>query len=45
MNKWHEEGSLFVAKNVVTHLKVVNAIAVRGVKLIEEYNKIITNDE
>ena len=27
------------------HMKVVNDIAERGVKLIEDYNKLITNDE
>jgi hypothetical protein len=42
---WPLEESFWIAKNVVTHMKVVNDIAERGVKLIEDYNKIITNDE
>jgi hypothetical protein len=42
---WAQEESFRVSFQVINHMKVVNDIAERGVKLIEEYNKLITNDE
>ena len=36
---------LRVIINVVKHMKIVNDNAERGVKLIEDYNKLITNNE
>ena len=42
---WPTDESFCVSKNAVCNLKVVNDIAERGVKLIEDYNKILTNDE
>lgn len=32
-------------EKIVQNLKVVNDIAERGVKLFEEFNKLLTNDE
>lgn len=34
-----------VVKKITKNLKVVNDIAERGVKLFEEFNKLLTNDE
>ena len=34
-----------IAKNLTSKLAFVNDIAERGVKLIEEYNKVLANDE
>jgi hypothetical protein len=42
---WPQEESFWVSFEAVKHMKVVNDIAERGVKLIEEYNKLITKDE
>lgn len=42
---WPTDETFLVSKNIVHHLKVVNDIAERGVKLIQDYNKLITNDE
>ena len=42
---WEETESYAAAKSVATSLRVVNDIAERGVALMEEYNKLYTNDE
>ena len=34
-----------IAKNLTSKLAFVNDITERGVKLIEEYNKVLANDE
>lgn len=39
-NTAYKEGS-----NIVVHIRVVNDVVERGVKLIEEYNSILTQDE
>ena len=39
------EESFWIAKNRTSKMAVVIGIAERGVKLIEEYNKILTNDK
>ena len=31
--------------NIVQHIKVVNDIAERGVKLLDEYNRLMINNE
>lgn len=41
---WTEHDSFKQGYQTLKKLKVVNDTAERGVKLIEEYNKLITND-
>lgn len=43
--KWDEEESYVNASDIVQGLRVVNDIAERGVRLMDEYNRLITNDE
>ena len=45
VEEWPHDKSYCIARNVVKQTKVVNDTAERGVKLMEDYNKIITNDE
>ena len=40
-----DDESYVTAKEIICGLKVVNDIAERGVRLMDEYNKLITNDE
>jgi len=42
---WEEQKSCAVEKRRFATLKVVNDRAERGVSLIQEYNKTLTNDE
>jgi len=42
---WDENDEYKVAKSIVTGLKVTNDLAERGVALMDEYNKLHTNDE
>lgn len=43
--EWNDDESYVNARDIVNGLKVVNDTAERGVRLMEEYNKLITNDE
>jgi hypothetical protein len=43
--KWKEEQSYIKGKERVSQLRVVNDTAERGVKLFDEYNKLLTHDE
>lgn len=43
--KWKEEQSYKKGKERVSQLRVVNDTAERGVKLFDEYNKLLTHDE
>lgn len=43
--EWNDDDSYVNARDVVYGLKVVNDFAERGVRLMEEYNKLLTNDE
>lgn len=43
--KWNENEAYIEGKNIIHHLNVVNDAAERGVKLIEEYNKVLTKKE
>lgn len=42
---WAQNETYWNANNIIQHMKVVNDIAERGVKLMDEYNKLLTNDE
>ena len=42
---WSENNDYKQGKERVRQLRVVNDTAERGVRLFEEYNKLITNDE
>ncbi|KAG8176621.1 hypothetical protein JTE90_028603 [Oedothorax gibbosus] len=42
---WIEDEEYQAAKCTTRHMKVVNDIAERGVALMDEYNKLLTNDE
>lgn len=42
---WRDTETYQKAKDIVINIKVVNDTAERGVKLMEEYNRILTNDE
>ena len=42
---WDENDEYKIAKSIVTGLKVTNDLAERGVALMDEYNKLHTNDE
>lgn len=42
---WETDGEFIKAKSVIKNLTVVNDPAERGVKLIEDYNKLLTKDE
>lgn len=42
---WHEDQSYTEAAEMLHNLKVVNDTAERGVKLIEDYNKLFTKNE
>jgi len=43
--EWINNTAYNEGANIVAHIKVVNDTAERGVKLIEEYNSILTKDE
>lgn len=45
VNTWGEDDSYKYAKSAVLGMKVVNDIAERGVALMDEYNKLHTNNE
>lgn len=42
---WHQREDFKHGKELLRHLKVVNDTAERGVKLMEEYNSILTRNE
>ena len=42
---WSADADYQSVKNTVSHMRVVNDIAERGVALMDEYNKLHTNDE
>ncbi|XP_050530606.1 uncharacterized protein LOC126899603 [Daktulosphaira vitifoliae] len=42
---WKDNSQYIRGKIIVNNLKVINDLAERGVKLIEEYNNILTKDE
>lgn len=42
---WEKDPKFAAGKTTVKHLKVVNDIAERGVKLFQDFNKLMTNDE
>lgn len=42
---WNENDQYKKGKKLVNNLHVVNDIAERGVKLIEDYNKLMTKNE
>jgi hypothetical protein len=42
---WNENDQYIKGKELVNNLNVVNDIAERGVKLIEDYSKLITKSE
>lgn len=42
---WEEEESYKSAKEIVENMRIVNDLAERGVALMEEYNKLHTNNE
>ena len=42
---WDSNDEYLKARETVMNMKVTNDLAERGVKLMEEYNKILTNDE
>lgn len=44
-NEWNSNEHYISGKKITKNLKVVNDIAERGVKLFEEFNKLLTNDE
>lgn len=44
-NEWNINQHYIGGKQIVRNLKVVNDIAERGVKLFEDFNKLLTNDE
>jgi len=44
-SEWPDNEDYQKASNIVKHLKVVNDTAERGIKLITEYNDILTKDE
>lgn len=43
--KWNKNEAYNKGKNLINNLNVVNDTAERGVKLIEEYNKVLTKKE
>lgn len=45
VNLWKDMDSYKHAKHIVSHLKVVNDHAERAVKLMTDYNRIITKKE
>jgi len=44
-DKWINNNAYNEGANIVAHINVVNDTAKRGVKLLEEYNSILTKDE
>ena len=44
-DEWSENDDFLQGRERVHKLRVVNDTAERGVKLFEEFNKLITNDE
>lgn len=44
-DSWSENNEFIKGKNMLSQLLVVNDVAERGVKLIQEYNSILTKDE
>lgn len=42
---WKDDENYIASEQIVTGLKVVNDSAERGVKLMQDYNSILTNDE
>uniref|UniRef100_A0A8D8UVV6 Uncharacterized protein n=2 Tax=Cacopsylla melanoneura TaxID=428564 RepID=A0A8D8UVV6_9HEMI len=42
---WQEDESYMFSKNIVQKIKTVNDTAERGVKLIQEYNSVLTKNE
>lgn len=44
-NEWTNDLEYIKGQNIISNLKVVNDLAERGVKLFEEFNKLLTNDE
>lgn len=44
-NEWSSNEHYVRGEKIIKNLKVVNDIAERGVKLFEEFNKLLTNDE
>lgn len=42
---WHQRDSYIHGLQVVQKMQVVNDVAERNVKLMEEFNKVLTNDE
>jgi len=45
ITQWHTDEDYLKAKELVDYLKVVNDLAERGVKLMEEYNGKLTKNE
>ena len=45
VENWPQIKSFCIAKRVVNNFKVINDVAERGVKLMEDYNKLLTNNE
>ena len=43
--QWNDNEDYRRGKNRVKNLRVVNDTAERGVKLFDDYNKLLTNDE
>ena len=43
--KWNESDDYKTAKERISRLRVVNDTAERGVKLFEDFNNLLTNDE
>lgn len=44
-NEWSNDEEYCIGKRIINNLKVVNDVAERGVKLFEEFNKLLTYDE
>lgn len=44
-DEWTDDQEYIKGQNIIRNLKVVNDLAERGVKLFEEFNKLLTNDE
>ena len=45
VEQWDDDNEYKSVKATVCSLKVINDIAERGVALMDEFNKLITNDE
>lgn len=44
-DEWTDDQEYIKGQNIIRNLKVVNDLAERAVKLFEEFNKLLTNDE